>query len=220
MLENTAKQILNGEIGRNVVGIEPKFLVLGDEGTEYVCMFRTLLIILHGYISHQSLHRLITLLILNSYPKGIIAASFLFTEYAASTTSPPSLYGATSSASTSTFPSYFPPSSPPIPSFNDEARRRHTEPSPPGSLDPTRLAALTFVVPVLFMSGFAPYFEVMVDRVPGLVEKLRRLKKRGGMVSGDRFWRDVGNRDTAKRGIERSCCGWSQFGVHLYPPHA
>ncbi|RUS22486.1 hypothetical protein BC937DRAFT_88746 [Endogone sp. FLAS-F59071] len=143
MLENTAKQILSGEIGRNVMGIEPKFLVLSDE--------------------------------------GIIATSFLFTEYASPATAPPSLYSAT--PSTSTFPSYFPPSSPPIPFFNNEAPRRHTEPSPSstGSLDPTRLAALTFVVPVLFMSGFAPYFEIMVDRVPGLVEKLRRLKKRGGM---------------------------------------
>jgi len=27
-----AKQVLNGEIGRNILEIEPKFLVLGDEG--------------------------------------------------------------------------------------------------------------------------------------------------------------------------------------------
>jgi hypothetical protein len=29
-----AKQVLNGEIGRNILEIEPKFLVLGDEGKD------------------------------------------------------------------------------------------------------------------------------------------------------------------------------------------
>ncbi|RUS12622.1 hypothetical protein BC938DRAFT_478640, partial [Jimgerdemannia flammicorona] len=143
-MENAAKQILNGEIGRNVVGIEPKFLVLGDE--------------------------------------GIIATSFLFTEYAV----PPTFLTTTPASSNSTFPSYFPSTSPPIPSFMpDDTRRRNNAAEtlvPASLLDPTRLSALAFVVPTRFMAGFMGYFEILVDRVPGLVEKLRRLKRGSGMV--------------------------------------
>lgn len=44
------------------------------------------------------------------------------------------------------------------------------------SLDTNKISALVFLVPLQYLRNFSNYFDVMVDRVPGLVEKLRRLR--------------------------------------------
>jgi hypothetical protein len=105
-----AKQVLNGEIGRNILEIEPKFLVLGDE--------------------------------------GVICTSFLFAEYQANTSSKASTPSPSKSGS------------------NISERQ----------LDTNKISALVFLVPLQYLRNFSNYFDVMVDRVPGLVEKLRRLR--------------------------------------------
>ncbi|CAO3695675.1 unnamed protein product [Umbelopsis ramanniana] len=106
-----AKQVLNGEIGRNILEIEPKFLVLGDE--------------------------------------GVICTSFLFAEY----DNPSSKNGPIGGA----------------PSTKGPAIKKY-------SLDTNKISALVFLVPLQYLRNFSNYFDVMVDRVPGLVEKLRRLR--------------------------------------------
>ncbi|KAI9283665.1 C9orf72-like protein family-domain-containing protein [Umbelopsis sp. AD052] len=104
-----AKQVLNGEIGRTILEIEPKFLVLGDE--------------------------------------GVICTSFLFAEY----NNPSSKNGPIGGTPT-------------------------TKASKKYSLDTNKISALVFLVPLQYLRNFSNYFDVMVDRVPGLVEKLRRLR--------------------------------------------
>lgn len=44
------------------------------------------------------------------------------------------------------------------------------------ALDTNKISALVFLVPLQYLRNFSDYFDVMVDRVPGLVEKLRRLR--------------------------------------------
>lgn len=114
-----AKQVLNGEIGRNILEIEPKFLVLGDE--------------------------------------GVICTSFLFAEYQANTSSKSSTSSPSRSGSSIT------------------GRQ----------LDTNKISALVFLVPLQYLRNFSNYFDVMVDRVPGLVEKLRRLRLSVKTVSTD-----------------------------------
>lgn len=44
-----AKQVLNGEIGRNILEIEPKFLVLGDEGKRQKYNASAIYLVIPGY---------------------------------------------------------------------------------------------------------------------------------------------------------------------------
>lgn len=50
------------------------------------------------------------------------------------------------------------------------------QPNQTYSLDTNKISALVFLVPLQYLRNFSNYFDVMVDRVPGLVEKLRRLR--------------------------------------------